>query len=583
MDKNFLIAIVITILVIMVYSSPQYQKLFGTERLPETVETVTPDSTRSAPAIQPVVVPQPVREVREQQPSAPDTVQVAASSQFQLDIPDERDVTIENDDLALTVSTRGGVITQAVMKNHPGLSPEEPAMLVTEGQNWCNGSVIDGDTFIPFDALVFDIITRSSGRVLMSAELSTGGKIVRELTIEPEGYLIHHETRCEGVWNDPQLTYTWHGPLNKTETKPRQLRIWPFSMMIRNETTLYSKMAYYGQVDRLMFNKNGGPALDSEGRQVTKTIYRKDGTQKIDVRKDRGMTDRFINGELDWFATRNKYFMSAAIPREPKRWAAAGEASQVAGEEGPEKWFDFSISKRVSDGDTGIDIYCGPIMYNILKNHDRNLTEIMELSWRFIRPLSILFLKIIKKLREFIPNWGLVIILFSIIIKTVLHPLSKKSMDSMRKMSSLQPQITELKEKYKNNQQKQHQAMMALYKEQGVNPLGGCLPLVLQMPVFFALYPVVGRAFELRQAMFIPYWIEDLSRPDPFYILPVGLGISTFLQSQATMKDPNQKAMLYMMPVMMVILFANFSSGVCLYWFMFNIMTFAQQTLWKPS
>ena len=149
----------------------------------------------------------------------------------------------------------------------------------------------------------------------------------------------------------------------------------------------------------------------------------------------------------------------------------------------------------------------------------------------------------------------------------------------MHKMSSLQPKITELREKYKNNAQKQHTEIMGLYKSEGINPLGGCLPMLFQMPVFFALYPVIGRAFELRKALFIPHWIEDLSRPDPYYILPVSMGISMFLQMKTTTKDPNQKAMLYVMPVMMVFMFSNFSAGLTLYWFMFNVMTFVQQKL----
>ena len=153
----------------------------------------------------------------------------------------------------------------------------------------------------------------------------------------------------------------------------------------------------------------------------------------------------------------------------------------------------------------------------------------------------------------------------------------------MMKMSKLQPQINALKEKYKNDPQRLHKATMDLYKEEGVNPFSGCLPLLLQMPVFFALYPVVGQAFELRQAMFIPGWIEDLSRPDPFYILPLAMGVSFYLQSRTTMTDPNQKAMLYMMPVMMVILFANFSAGLTLYWLVFNLLSWAQQELLKKK
>jgi YidC/Oxa1 family membrane protein insertase len=224
-------------------------------------------------------------------------------------------------------------------------------------------------------------------------------------------------------------------------------------------------------------------------------------------------------------------------------------------------------------------MFIGPQSYEILKGYDRDLAQSLDLSWKYLRPIAILFLWIFKKLHAVIFNWGLVLIAFSIIIKLVLYPLTKSSMNSMKKMAALGPQIQALKEKHKNNPQKAQQATMELYKANGVNPFGSCLPLLLQMPVFFALYPVVGRAIELRQAMFIPHWIDDLSRPDPYFILPIAMGISMFFQSKTTMNDPNQKAMLYMMPVMMVILFANFSAGLTLYWLMFNIFSYMQQEM----
>jgi YidC/Oxa1 family membrane protein insertase len=187
---------------------------------------------------------------------------------------------------------------------------------------------------------------------------------------------------------------------------------------------------------------------------------------------------------------------------------------------------------------------------------------------------------VITKIHAVIPNWGVVLILFSVIVKLILYPLSKKSFVSMKKMSALQPQMTALREKYKNNPQMMQQATMELYKREKINPLGGCLPTLFQLPVFFALYPVVGSAFELRQAMFIPHWIEDLSLPDPFFILPIVMGLAMFIQSKDTMKDPNQKAMLYVMPAMMVILFANFGAGLTLYWLMFSLLSWAQQKLY---
>ena len=333
---------------------------------------------------------------------------------------------------------------------------------------------------------------------------------------------------------------------------------------------MYSKISYLGDGDRTI--------IESDGETEEKRIFTTDSAQKLIFKKDRGARDRF-RGELNWCAVRSKYFMAAAIPKDIKRWRASSEARIVNYQDKDMMWFDFTLSKPLSAGDTALDIYIGPISYGTLKSYQENLTEIMELSWRFIRPISIAFLWIIKKIHRVIPNWGLVIIIFSIFIKIILYPLSKSSLRSMHKMSSLQPKITELREKYKNNPQKQHTEIMGLYKSEGINPLGGCLPMLFQMPVFFALYPVVGRAFELRKAMFIPYWIEDLSRPDPYFILPVAMGISMFFQMKTTTKDPNQKAMLYVMPVLMVFMFSNFSSGLTLYWFMFNVMTFIQQKL----
>jgi YidC/Oxa1 family membrane protein insertase len=269
--------------------------------------------------------------------------------------------------------------------------------------------------------------------------------------------------------------------------------------------------------------------------------------------------------------------MAAVIPAEKMRWKAAStfERDQTGNR------FDFAITKKVSDGPVGISLYMGPIMYEELKAYGHGLTHVMDLSWRILRPIAVLFLWMFRKLHTFIPNWGLVLIVFSIIIKFALYPLSKSSTDSMKKMSKLQPQIGALREKYKNDPQRVHKATMELYKQEGVNPFGGCLPMLLQMPIFIALYPVVGSAFELRQAMFIPRWIEDLSRPDPFYILPVAMGISMYLQQRTTMTDPSQRPMLYMMPALMVIFFANFSAGLTLYWLMFNLLSWAQQELVK--
>jgi YidC/Oxa1 family membrane protein insertase len=194
-------------------------------------------------------------------------------------------------------------------------------------------------------------------------------------------------------------------------------------------------------------------------------------------------------------------------------------------------------------------------------------------------------------LHMFIPNYGIVIIVFSIIIKLALHPLSKTSMKSMKRMQALQPMMTEIREKYKDDPQKMNQQVMNLYKDYGVNPAAGCLPMLLQMPILFALYSVFRSSIALRQAAFLG-WIHDLSIPDVIFRLPFSLplfgisevsglalamGITMFVQQKMTVTDPRQKAMVWMMPVMMTLLFNGFPSGLNLYYFVFNVLSIGQQ------
>ena len=147
-------------------------------------------------------------------------------------------------------------------------------------------------------------------------------------------------------------------------------------------------------------------------------------------------------------------------------------------------------------------------------------------------------------------------------------------------MQDLQPRITEIRQKYKNDPQKMNSEMMKLYKERGVNPVGGCLPMLLQLPIFFALFAVFRNTIELRQAEFV-LWLKDLSQPDPYYVLPILMGITMFIQQKMTVKDPKQATMVYVMPVVMTFLFVRFASGLVLYWTMFNVLTLVQQLLLK--
>lgn len=570
MDRNLFSAIILTTLVVVFFYSPLYQKRFGhPDARPAVEQTALPDTT-SAPAAS--AVDSAAKTPATMAASAPETASPAVSDTtgrvpLQINPPEEKLITLANADIRLVIDTRGGTITEAMMTRYTGVTKDSLVQLVSPGQTWFDGAVTDAAGTIAFRDIVFSA-SGDSGALVLDAALSDGRTIRKEFTLAKTGYMVNAKTSLGGPWNDPRVFASFHGVMNKTEPVFRQVRIWPFTMFMQDENNMYDELVFMGDGERVI--RNGG------GREKIKRVYAKDGGQRVQA-KDSGEQGETFHGDLTWYSLKNKYFLLAAIPDDRGKWTANARFSR----ETSGRWYDFTLEKKASDGAVNLSLYMGPTAYRELKAYDHELTQAMDLSWKILRPLAIFFIWFFREIHRFIANWGIVLIIFSLFMKLVLYPLTKSSMDSMKKVSDLQPKINALREKYKNDPQKLQEETMALYKREKVNPFGGCLPMLLQFPVFIALYPVVGRAFELRQAMFVPHWIEDLSRPDPFYILPVAMGISMYIQSKDTMKDPNQKAMLYMMPVLMVILFANFSSGLTLYWFMFNVFTLAQTMIQK--
>jgi YidC/Oxa1 family membrane protein insertase len=239
-------------------------------------------------------------------------------------------------------------------------------------------------------------------------------------------------------------------------------------------------------------------------------------------------------------------------------------------------------------------VYLGPLDQSILSDYKIGLHKlVLSHGWyeRTFRVISLPIVSFLKFMYLFIPNYGVVIIIFSILIKILVYPLTKKSYRSMKEMSKLQPLLLELKEKYKGDPQRYQKETMKLYKEHGVNPMGGCLPILLQLPLLAALFTVFRSTIQLRGASFIPGWIDDLSRADtvfilpfslPFYgnqfnVLPVLMTVSMIIQSKMTIQDPKQKAMIYIMPIFMLFLFNQFPSGLNLYYTLFNVWTILQQ------
>jgi YidC/Oxa1 family membrane protein insertase len=312
--------------------------------------------------------------------------------------------------------------------------------------------------------------------------------------------------------------------------------------------------------------------------------------------------EKKISGVFDWVGIRNKYFVITILPlqQDPDGLLELKGEKKAIQNGGVIDKYSLSISKNINNfayAKDAYNFYFGPIEYSTLKAHHPTMTSIVDfgsfLGLTFIiRPIAeYIMLPLLKFLHSFIPNYGIVIIIFSLIIKILLHPLTKQSMTSMKKMQLLQPMMNEIREKYKDDPQKMNQEVMKLYQTYGINPAGGCLPILLQMPILIALYGLFRATIELRQQPFM-LWIKDLSVPDTIVHLPFRLplfmideisglalllGLTMFIQQKMTITDPRQKVLVYMMPILLTLLFNSFPSGLNLYYFMFNLFSIAQQ------
>ena len=221
--------------------------------------------------------------------------------------------------------------------------------------------------------------------------------------------------------------------------------------------------------------------------------------------------------------------------------------------------------------------YAGPKNYRDLASLNKELTDAIEYGWfTFIaKPMFLL----LQYIHDYVGNWGWTIVLVTILIKLILYPLSYKGMVSMNKLKELSPRIKEIQEKYKNDKQKSGAKMMEFYKKEGVNPMGGCLPILLQIPVFFSIYRVLLNSIELKGAEWA-FWITDLAEMDPYFVLPILMGITMYVQQLITpnqMQDELQKKLFQFLPVIFTFFFLWFPAGLTLYWFINNLFTIAQQ------
>ena len=309
-----------------------------------------------------------------------------------------------------------------------------------------------------------------------------------------------------------------------------------------------------------------GPAIYTDAKKFQKHAFDSIGKDGKDI------SEVANNG---WTAMLQHYFLTAYLPQGNtqrefylKKIAENLFASGVIvpiGEIAP------NATKTLN-----MQLYAGPLEQETLKKLAPGLDLSVDYGWLTVIAVPIFWL--LSQIHKLLGNWGWAIIVLTILIKLAFYPLSAASYRSMAKMKALAPRLQRLKEQYGDDRQKMHQAMMDIYKNEKINPLGGCLPVLIQIPVFIALYWVLLYSVEMRQAPFA-LWIQDLTAQDPYYVLPVLMGISMFVQTKLnpTPPDPIQAKIMTIMPIAFSVMFFWFPAGLVLYWVVNNVLSIAQQ------
>ena len=379
--------------------------------------------------------------------------------------------------------------------------------------------------------------------LIMVARLGGGRRLEKVLTFNGNRYGFDLQVRHEGFDDDTEAILTWQNGIAFTEREP--------------EIDLPEMRAF---------------AYINE--------------ERVELKVDDGESDELEDkGLLKWAGIRNKYFLISCVPVDSElRSRVVLQGNHQGSQLRPD--YSFQLGRRLERSDSWHNtIYLGPLNYDELIGYEAELEQAIDFGWPIISQISRFLLILFIATHQYIPNYGWIIVLFAVVIKIIVYPLTHKTYESAAKMQAVQPKISALREKYKNDNQRLSRETMKLYKDEGVNPLGGCLPLLLQMPIFISLYNLFGKTIELRQAPFT-LWIQDLSLPDELliggfglHVLPLLMAVSMLIQQKMTMKDPKQAVLVYMMPAVMIFIFWSMSSGLVLYWTIFNVLTIGQQLL----
>ncbi len=470
-------------------------------------------------------------------PAVTGTAQPQAPAQIAQPVPQQpaaaapiRTIKVETDQYIATFSSVGGVPASWTLKDYKGDTKE------TRNQNVT--LLKPGAAFPP--ALAIGSTDFEAARLNFSV---TGGNL-RLDSSHPEGTLVFEYSQGPV---SIRRTYTFRNGKYWVDVRDEVQGFPNYNITLGPDFGIYDRSEVRGV--------HVGPVLLS-------------GSDTIDInpKKLKGGTLSYTE-DVKWIAQEDKYFCAALLPKSKMTQAAASmqNGSPV-----------ISFAAKSPAVEEFI-LYAGPKSQEKLKALGSGLQYIVDFGFFSIISRPIFWL--LKLIHSAVGNYGWSIVLLTILIRIPFLPIVAKGQKSMKKLQSLQPQMQEIRQKYKKDPQRMQKEMMDLYKKHKVNPMGGCFPMLLQIPVFFALYKVLLIAIALRGAPFV-LWITDLSQKDPYYVLPIIMGVSMLVQQKMTPTapgNPAQQKLMMLMPVIFTVMFMNFASGLVLYWLVNNLLSIAQQ------
>ena len=461
-------------------------------------------------------------------------------------------ITLENDVFRLQINTVGGdVVGSELLKYDAELDSKTPFVLL---QNTPQHTYVAQSGLIGKDG-----IDTKSGRAVYQVEgssfkLAEGqNELVVPFTFQRDGVTYRKVFVLKRGQYDVAVNYE-----------------------INNQSDKVIEVEPYGQLKHSLVDSSGSvamPTYTGGAYSSSETNYKKYSFSDMEN------ANLSINTKAGWVAILQHYFVSAWIPNQDadnQLYTLTDKANNIGsiGYRGPVTVIQPNSTETLTS-----KLWTGPKLQNEMGEVANHLDLTVDYGWAwFIAKPLFWLLTFIQKL---VHNWGLAIICVTLVVKAILYPLTKAQYTSMAKMRMLQPKLQEMRERFGEDRQRMSQEMMKLYKDEKVNPLGGCLPLLLQMPIFIALYWTFMEAVELRHAPFFG-WIQDLSAQDPYYILPILMGASMFLlqkMSPTPVADPMQQKIMNFMPLIFMVFFLWFPAGLVLYWLVSNLITIIQQQL----